>query len=306
MTVAVVLIPTLILVSGLVALIGNMVGRNIGRRRLTLFGLRPRYTAQVVTVLTGMLITVVTLAVVLLVSYDARLALFHLQELRQQTQTLESRIAQQQAELRALQVRDIIYQNDQEILRTVIDGRAPLEDIRRRVQAFLDLAAQAARQRGAAPGQDGVTIHLQPPGLTADVIAQDIAERHQAMVVRMIASENTVRGLPVEATVLVFPNVVVFKEGETIAAQRLDGRADRRQVESGLLELGAKVAVVSKRKGVISPPFALVGSPPDVRIDPAIFLQTLDRVKAAGGPVEVRAVALVDTYTIGPVLVTFR
>lgn len=306
MTVAVILIPTLILVSGLVALIGNMVGRNIGRRRLTLFGLRPRYTAQVITVLTGMLITVVTLAVVLLVSHDARVALFHLHELQQQARTLEGQIAQQQSELRALQVRDIIYQNDQEILRTVIDGRAPVEDIRRRVQAFFDLAAQAARQRGAAPGQDGATIRLQPPGLTADVIARDIAERGQPMVVRMIASENTVRGLPVEATVLVFPNVLVFKEGETIAAQRLDGRAGRPQVEAGLLELGAKVAVVSKRRGIISPPFALVGSPPDVRIDPAIFLQTLDRVKAAGAPVDVRAVALVDTYTVGPVLVTFR
>ena len=55
---AVILIPTLILVSGLVAFVGNQVGRSIGRRRLAVLGLRPRYTAQLVTVLTGMLITV--------------------------------------------------------------------------------------------------------------------------------------------------------------------------------------------------------------------------------------------------------
>ena len=58
---AVILIPTLILVSGLVAFVGNQVGRSIGRRRLAVLGLRPRYTAQLVTVLTGMLITVVLL-----------------------------------------------------------------------------------------------------------------------------------------------------------------------------------------------------------------------------------------------------
>jgi uncharacterized protein (DUF3084 family) len=305
-TVAAVLIPTLILVSGLVALIGNLVGRNIGRRRLTLLGLRPRYTAQIITVITGMMITVVTLAVVLLVSNDARQALFHLHELQQQTRTLEAQIAQQEAQLRALQVRDIVYMNEQEVLRTVIDGRTDLAQIRRRVQAFFDLAAQAARQRGAAPGPDGVTVHFSPPGLTADVVAQDISERGQSMVVRMIAAENSVRGLPIRATVIVFPNVLVFKEGQTIATRRIDGRAPRPQVEAGLLDLGAAVAIEARRRGIIAPPFALATSPPDVRIDPGIFLTTLDRVKASPSFVDVRAVALVDTYTIGPVQLTFR
>jgi uncharacterized protein (DUF3084 family) len=306
MTVAAILIPTLIFVSGLVAWIGNLVGRNIGRRRLTLLGLRPRYTAQVITIVTGMLITVVTLAVVLLVSNDARQALFHLQEVQRQARTLEAQITQQEAELRALQLGDVIYTNDQEVLRTVIDGRAPLVEIRRRVQAFLDLAAQAARQRGAAPGTDGVTVRLSPPGLTADRVAQDIAERHQPMVVRMIAVENTVRGLPVRASIIVFPNVLVFQEGQTIVTKRIDGRANRAQVESALLDLGTSVAITAKRRGIISPPFAPTSGPPDVRIDPAIFLETLDRITAARGVVDVRAVALVNAYTIGPVQVTFR
>jgi uncharacterized protein (DUF3084 family) len=306
MNVAGFLIPTLILVSGLVAFIGNLVGRNIGRRRLTLLGLRPRYTAQVITVLTGMMITVVTLAVVLLVSNDARQALFHLHEVQQQTRTLEVQIAQQEAELRALQLRDIIYMNDQEVLRTLIDGRAPLNEIRKQVQAFLDLAAQAARQRGVAPGPDGVAVHLVPSGQTANLIAQDIAERAQPMIVRMIASENTVRGLPLRATVIVFSNVLVFRAGETIADRRLDGRGTRAQVEAGLLDLGTEVAIAAKSRGIISPPFALASSPPDIRIDPVVFLQTLDRVQASQVAVDVKAQALTDTYTIGPVQLTFR
>ena len=305
MNVAVILIPTLILVSGLVAFIGNLVGRNIGRRRLSLVGLRPRYTAQVITVLTGMLITVVTLAVVLLASDDARQALFHLQEVQQQTRALEAQIAQEQAALKALQVRDIVYQNEQEVLRTVIDGRAPLSEIRRRVQAFLDLATRAAQERGAAPASDGITVHITPPGLTVDAVAQDIAERNEPMVIRMIAAENTVRGLPFEAGILVFPNVLVFKGGETIASRALSGR-DGAGIEAGLLDLAASVAQAAKGKGIISPPFALASSPPDVRIDPAVFLETLDRIKAGGGAVNVRAVALIDAYTVGPVQVAFR
>jgi len=306
MTVATVLIPVLILVSGLVAFIGNLVGRSIGRRRLTLFGLRPRYTAQITTIVTGMLITVVTLAVVLLVSNDARQAFFHLQELQQQTRALEAQISQQEVQLRALQFGDVIYQNDQEILRTVIDGHAPVPDIRRRVQTFLDLAAQAARQRGLGPGTDGAIIRVSPPGVTVDSVSQDIAERAQPMVVRLIASENTVRGLPVRATLLVFPNVRVFQEGQTIASARLDGRQTRAQIEQGLLTLGSSVADLAKRRGVISPPFGLASNPPDVRIDPAILLQTLDRVQASKAVVEVQVVALTAADTVGPVELTFR
>lgn len=306
MNVAVFLIPTLILVSGLVAFIGNLVGRNIGRRRLTLLGLRPRYTAQIITIVTGMMITVVTLAVVLLVSNDARQALFHLREVQQQTRALEVQIAQQEADLRALQLRDIIYMNDQEVLRTLINGRAPLDGIRRQVQAFLALAAQAARQRGAAPGPDGVVVRLVPSGQTAEAVAQDIAERGQPMIVRMIAGENTVRGLPLRATIIVFPNVLVFRAGETIASRRLDGRRTRAQVEAGLLDLATQVAITARRRGIISPPFALASSPPDVRIDPVIFLQTLDRVLASRVAVDVRAMAQADANTVGPVQLTFR
>jgi uncharacterized protein (DUF3084 family) len=306
MTVAALLIPVLIIVSGLVAFIGNLVGRAIGRKRLTAFGMRPRYTAQVTAVLTGMLITIVTLAVVLLVSQDAREALFHLHEVQQQTRDLEAQITAEQRELRALQVRDIIYQNDQEVLRTVIEGRAPFDDIRRRVQTFVDLAAQAARQRGAAAGQDGATIVISPPGLTVETVARDIAERRQQMVVRMIASENTVRGLPVHATVLVFPDTTVFHEGQDVATAVVDGRTPRPQIESALVELAASAAAAARRDGVISPPFALISSPVDVRLDPAVVLETVDRVKAAGVSVTVRAVALLDAHTVGPLILTFR
>jgi len=306
MNVAAVLIPVLIFVSGLVAFIGNLVGRNIGRRRLTLLGLRPRYTAQIITVVTGMLITLVTLAVVLLVSNDARQALFHLRELQQQTRTLGEQITEQEAQLRALQFRDVVYQNDQEVLRTVIDGQAPLPDIRRRVQAFLDLAAQAARERGLAPGPDGAMVHVSPSGVTVDSVAQDIAERAQPMVIRLVASENTVRGLPLRASLLVFPNVRVYRAGETIASARIDGRGTRAQIEQGLLALGSASATLAEQSGVISPPFALSSSPPDVRIDPAIFLAVLDRIQASKTVVNVRGVALVDAYTVGPVQLTFR
>lgn len=60
----------LIVVSGFIAYFGDILGRRLGKKRLTLFNLRPRYTAIVVTTITGMLIS--ALAVAALLSVDSR------------------------------------------------------------------------------------------------------------------------------------------------------------------------------------------------------------------------------------------
>ena len=51
----------LILVSGFIAYFGDLLGRRMGKKRLTLFGLRPRHTAIIVTTITGMLISALAL-----------------------------------------------------------------------------------------------------------------------------------------------------------------------------------------------------------------------------------------------------
>lgn len=48
-------------VCGFIAYWGDILGRRMGKRRLTLFGLRPRYTAIVTTTITGMLIAILTI-----------------------------------------------------------------------------------------------------------------------------------------------------------------------------------------------------------------------------------------------------
>lgn len=62
----------LVLVSGFIAYFGDLLGRKMGKRRLTLFGMRPRYTAIVVTTITGMLIATLTLATMMTISKTLR------------------------------------------------------------------------------------------------------------------------------------------------------------------------------------------------------------------------------------------
>ena len=56
----------LVLVSGFIAYFGDLLGRRMGKKRLTLFGLRPRHTAIGVTTITGMIIA--ALALITLIS----------------------------------------------------------------------------------------------------------------------------------------------------------------------------------------------------------------------------------------------
>jgi hypothetical protein len=66
----------IIAVSGLIAYIGDWVGRKMGRKRLSLFGLRPRHTAIVISVGSGMFIALLTLVAAFAVSEGVRRAFF--------------------------------------------------------------------------------------------------------------------------------------------------------------------------------------------------------------------------------------
>ncbi len=76
------LIACLVAVSGVIAYVGDIVGRRMGRKRLSLFGMRPRHTAIAISVISGMLITVFVLAVAALVSKDVKDGLFRVVEMR--------------------------------------------------------------------------------------------------------------------------------------------------------------------------------------------------------------------------------
>ena len=72
---AVIFVVVLVAVSGAIAYIGDVMGRRMGKRRLSLFGLRPRHTAIVVTTITGMIIAALTLATLLGLNHQVRWAM---------------------------------------------------------------------------------------------------------------------------------------------------------------------------------------------------------------------------------------
>ncbi|MBE8955635.1 MAG: DUF3084 domain-containing protein [Quinella sp. 2Q5] len=76
------LIFVMIVTGGAIAFIGDKLGTKIGKKRLSIFGLRPRHTSMIVTVVTGGLITALSIGFMVLISQNVRTALFGMDELR--------------------------------------------------------------------------------------------------------------------------------------------------------------------------------------------------------------------------------
>ena len=76
------LILTLLVLGGVLSTLGDRLGTRVGKARLSLLGLRPRRTAVVITVITGGLISALSLGLMLLVSRQLRVGLFELDGLQ--------------------------------------------------------------------------------------------------------------------------------------------------------------------------------------------------------------------------------
>jgi len=98
------LVISLIVASAIVAYIGDILGMKLGKKRISLFGMRPRHTSRFITIVTGVLIALVTLFVMAIASDAVRVALFNMKYIQRQISTLTAELSKSRSELEALQL----------------------------------------------------------------------------------------------------------------------------------------------------------------------------------------------------------
>ena len=81
MTSAYVLIIAILILGGSIAALGDRIGSKVGKARLRLFNLRPKQTAILITIGTGILISSSTLMVLFTLSESLRQGVFELDEI---------------------------------------------------------------------------------------------------------------------------------------------------------------------------------------------------------------------------------
>ncbi len=129
---SIILIVTLILVSGIIAYIGDLTGFRIGKKKISIFGLRPHRTAVFITIITGIVISILTISILSILSNDVRTALFGLDELRERQYELT----------REIQARNNVLLKTQEELTATTEDLEMLEEEYEIMSRQIDLQTQ--------------------------------------------------------------------------------------------------------------------------------------------------------------------
>ena len=98
MTSGYILIVAILVLGGVIATLGDRIGTRVGKARLSLFNLRPRNTATVVTIITGSLISASTLGILFATSGSLRDGIFELDSILRKLRVARSDINRINAE----------------------------------------------------------------------------------------------------------------------------------------------------------------------------------------------------------------
>ena len=153
------LILALLLLGGVLSTLGDRLGSKVGKARLSLMGMRPRRTAVLITVLTGSLISGISLGLMLLVSDRLRTGLFELDQIERRLRDSREALSRSQA----------LLESSRTAVRTAEQGRQQARSQLTRVEG------QARRLRGelAPLMQQRQLLEQERDRLNRDINARD-------------------------------------------------------------------------------------------------------------------------------------
>ena len=88
----IVIIILLIILSGLIAYLGDQIGMKVGKKRISIFGLRPKYSSIIITVITGILIAALSITILLTVYGSLREAIFNINKVVLRLENLDQEL----------------------------------------------------------------------------------------------------------------------------------------------------------------------------------------------------------------------
>ncbi|MEB3271737.1 MAG: DUF3084 domain-containing protein [Synechococcus sp.] len=236
------LILALLLLGGVLSTLGDRLGSKVGKARLSLFRLRPRNTAVVITALTGALISAVSLGLMLLVSERLRVGLFELDQLQERLRA--SRIALERSGA-ALSRSQRELSRAEAGRRQALSGRRQAMDSQRRVEGQLQQAQSRVGQlrQELQPLQiERSRLEAERARLSDEVQGRDVEIRRneaelQKVRQRIAAGEQELRNLEGNIIALRRGDVVIASgEPLAMAKVKLQQASQAREVIDALLQ----------------------------------------------------------------------
>ena len=307
----------LLLLGAAIAYIGNYVGRVIGKRRLTLFNLRPRYTSTIITVISGILIALTTVAALLLISQDARTALLGLEQLKREisqkshqlaeaNRALEEKLKQQRElektlkklsrEIEISRQGQVIFKVGDTITVSLIQAGPEKPKLEAGLKQILSAADTYIRSLGVKSKKH--LIYLPPEEF--DQTVNDLLVGNKSYIIKLISTRNALWGEEIPARFEAAENNLIDKAGEAIASRDIPPGLSAPAIEQEILKLLNLSHQTGRDAGVLPDLSGSMGSIPYSQI-----VDLAKKVKLYKKVVQLKALARKDIYTIGPLEIEF-
>jgi Protein of unknown function (DUF3084) len=234
-------------IAGLVAYFGDRVGHQVGRRRLTLYGIRPRYTSTIVAIATGMVIALVVTLVAIFASQEVKTAFFRMSAINAQIADLQAR--ERQLETKVNQGR-LVWPVDTLMVpfyRIIAQTATPAEQLEE-TRAFY---YNAVKYVNANYPRLGLRPYKNPPDVDK-TLESTVAKLPPANVMLTVTSDqNLFVGDEIHFQINVTEDKRGYQKGQVIAQLTIPGKSGANINIAGF-ELINEVTAVARRLGLPS------------------------------------------------------
>lgn len=287
------LIVVLVLTGGVIAFIGDRLGSKVGKKKLSLFGLRPRHTSILVTIITGILITTVTFGILAIASKDVRTALFGMNKLKAELNEKQSMLEEASGAL--VNVKNDLNTTKEEYAKSKKDLEETQED--------LEIAQQAAELLR----QEQVSLQNRNQELWSD--NQTLIEHNQSLAENnqfLLANNESLKAdnLELEKTnndlqegiENIRERPIIYRVGELLASGVIKKTDDPVKIQNDLNQI---IALANSK---IIDRLGTEGSKDGVWIYPIEYQKAMDKLKQAKGDTVIRLIVAANLVKGDPVL----
>jgi len=268
--VAWILIVFLILLGGLIAPFGDLLGTKIGKARFSILRLRPKKTATIVTIITGGFISSISIGLLILVSEEFRQRLFvdipflqktldeskkALLPLQQERKKLEEKISIKEKQLNKLKsdVKEfrrgnIVFQRGQTLFIAQVTSNP---NIKLELGKIYNSADKYVQKIVIPSKKEVKNILLWRPSDISEI--EEVTTKGGDWIILVKSATNVLRG---DNFVFVYPellqNKTIVRKGEIITSEILENKDfDYKNINSKIKTLLRKTRDKIKRRGSI-------------------------------------------------------
>ena len=245
------LILSLLILGGILSTLGDRLGTRVGKARLSIFKLRPKSTAVLITVFTGSIISAISFAIMVAFNSQLRVGLFELEDIQAKISEREDELKKLEKNLFALRRGDVVISSGQSLVtKTIkIDKK---DDIKKEIEVILQQANFYAFNLTKTNNSKYRRMLL----IRKDHIEnlEKIIADSRSWVVSIKSAGNILRG---ENYVYAFPearlNKSITKKGEIIATENISlANSDSESIRKKIKILLSSTLAEVKKRGSLS------------------------------------------------------